>query len=90
MRRGVVPALAALLAGAMYWLSSEFRPSGLLGGLQDGLQFLNLLPYLAGAVFGGSVHSPSSLVFALVLFLQFYLVLVLLSLAWRRFAPKSR
>ena len=81
----ILAAVLALCAAAgVYWLSSEFRPSGVLGALQVALQPLVFLPYIAGAVFGGTAHSPSAVAFAAALFIQFFVVFWLLLVIWRR------
>ena len=83
-RQIIVAVLALCAASAMYWLSSEFRPSGVLGWLQVVLAPMFLLPHLAGVVFGGTVHTPNSATFALALFIQFFVLFSLLLLIWRR------
>lgn len=83
-RQITVAVLALCAASAMYWLSWEFRPSGVLGWLQVVLQPVFLLPHVAGVVFGGTGHTPNSATFALVLFIQFFILFSLLLLMWRR------
>jgi hypothetical protein len=88
VRQALIIAVAVVVAAAVYWLSSEFRPSGVLGVAQVSLQPLVVVPYLAAAVLSGSPHAPSSLLFGLALFAQFYVVFLLAALLWRRLVAK--
>jgi len=81
--RILVFVLAAIAAAALYWLSAEFRPAGVLGAMQLWLAPLVFVPYLVAAVLGGNPHSPHSLLFGLALLAQFHVVFALLAWACR-------
>jgi hypothetical protein len=85
----VVALIAAVAAAGMYWLSSDFRPDGILGTLQISLQPLVFFPYIVGAIFGGNAHEPNSVAFASALFVQFFTVFALISRIWRRMRDRG-
>lgn len=80
---------AIVAAGCTYWLSAEFRADGLLSTLQTLVQPFVFLPYLAGIIFGGTSHAPSEPSFAVALFVQYFLLFLLLSKMFRRGRKKS-
>jgi hypothetical protein len=70
-------ALALGLTIFIYWLSSEFRPDGILGTLQVFFQFTVIVPYIVGAIFGSDAHNPNAIAFFIALFIQLYLIVLL-------------
>jgi hypothetical protein len=80
--------LALGVASFVYWLSSEFRPDGILGILQVYLQPTVFIPYIAGAIFGSNPHNPDSLTFFITLFIQFYVIAIVLRLVFKKIKQK--
>ncbi len=72
------------LTVALYWLTSDYRPDGVLGALQRTTQPLCFFPYLIGALLSGSPHSPNSIAFAIGLLGELYLPCRLLVFVARR------
>lgn len=76
--------LAGVATAFGSWLSADFRPDGVLSWLQTLMQPFMFLPYIAGSIFGGNVHSPDGTVFAVTLFLEFFVLFTLLTKLLRR------
>lgn len=73
-----VVAGSLVVAWALYSLASTFRPDGFLGELQTALGFLFVVPYLLGIVFGGTAHSPGAAGVFLGLFVETYVLALLI------------
>jgi hypothetical protein len=67
---------AFLLASALYWLSIEHRPEGILGVLQEILAPIYLVPFILAGVLGGNVHAPSGGFFFVCLFFEAFLIVL--------------
>jgi hypothetical protein len=81
----LVAIVSAILASSfLYWLSLEFHAAGVLGALQRWFAFLYLVPYLSGAVLGGDVHNPNSVVFFATLAIELYVVILAAMLVVRK------
>ena len=77
-------AIAFGLAICVYWLSSDYRPEGILGALQVFFKFTVIIPYLVGAIIGNNAHNPNDVAFLISLFIQFYLITIFISIIVRR------
>jgi hypothetical protein len=73
------------LAIFVYWLSSEFRPDGILGSLQVLFEFTVIIPYIVGAIFGRNAHNPNGVAFFFALFIQFYLIVLSINYFVKRY-----
>lgn len=71
------------------WLSAEFRPSGILGTMQELAKGIIVIPYIVGAVFGDNPHNPSGPAFFATLFIQFYFMLMLIRFVIIRWPKES-
>ncbi len=52
-------AFSLVVAVSLFKLASQFHPEGILGGLQEALQFLFVFPYVVGLFLGGNPHGPN-------------------------------
>ena len=66
------------------WLTADFTP------LQKPLQPFFLLPYVAAALADGNVHSPSTWLLGIAVFIQFYVIVVIGSWLVRLVRPSSK
>jgi Na+/proline symporter len=74
-------ALSLVVATALFALISEYRPDGVLGTLQNALQFLFVIPYVVGIVLGGTTtHNSNAAGVFLGLFVEVYILTII---GWR-------
>ncbi len=75
----LIPApIAVALSGFLFWLSTEFRPNGILWILQQLLTYFFIIPYVVGGAIGSNPYVSQGVVFLAVLFVEFYALTLLI------------
>ncbi len=83
---------ASIVTALLAWHASAYQPplggvlESILGFMEIFYQWLYVVPYLAGAVFGENVHNPNFTIFVVVLFAE----VLLLTLVVRYIIVHSR